>query len=97
MKKGPIITLVFLCILLTLSNCIFTNRNLDYPDKIKEIKEVVLSKPDKESNGKFATIKNLHQDQIVELLGVLRNAKSIGPYEFIPDYYLVFTLSLIHI
>jgi len=64
---------------------------LDYPTKIEEIKEVTLTRPDKESNGKFATIKDLTEEQTKELLRVLKNAKPVGPMKFIPDYYIVFS------
>jgi hypothetical protein len=78
-------------IILTLTACVGQNQNLDYPTEIEEIKVVTLTRPDKVSKGKFATIKELTKDQTKELLKVLKNAKSVGPMKFIPNYYIVFT------
>jgi len=73
--------------------CMDKRHNLDYPTKIEEIKKVTLTRPDKESNGKFATIKDLTEEQTKELLTALENSKPIGPSKFLPDYYIVFTTS----
>ncbi|MFZ6050791.1 hypothetical protein [Halocola ammonii] len=78
-------------IILTLTTCVGQRQNLDYPTDIKEIKEVTLTRPDKESNGKFATIKDLTEEEIKELLKALENSKPVGPWKFIPDYFIVFT------
>lgn len=77
-------------IILTLTTCLGQRQNLDYPTKIEEIKEVTLTRPDKESNGKFATIKDLTEEQTKELLNALENSKPVGPWKFIPDFYIVF-------
>lgn len=76
---------------MALTTCVGQRQNLNYPTKIEEIKEVTLTRPDKESKGKFATIKDLTEEQTKELLKVLNNAKSVGPMKFIPDYYIVFS------
>ncbi len=78
-------------IFLTLITCVGQRQNLDYPNKIEEIKEVTLIRPDKESNGKFATIKYLTEEQTRELLKVIENSKPVGPWKFVPDFYIVFT------
>ncbi len=78
-------------IILTLTTCVGQRQNLDYPTKIEEIKEVTLTRPDKESKGKFATIKDLTEEQTKELLKTLDNSKPVGLMKFIPDYYIVFS------
>lgn len=75
---------------MALTTCLEQKQNLDYPTELEEIKNVTLTRPDKESNGKFATVKDLTQGQIKELLEVLENAEPVGPMKFIPDFYIVF-------
>ena len=74
-----------------MTTCVGERQNLDYPTKIEEIKEVTLTRPDKESNEEFATIKDLTEEQTKELLTALENSKPVGPSKFIPDFYIVFT------
>ena len=78
-------------LILTLTTCLGKRQNLEYPAKIELIKDVNLSRPDKDSDGKIAEIKHLNQAEIIELLTVLKNAKPSGPTKFIPDYYIEFT------
>lgn len=83
---------IFLLItIFTLTSCVVEKQKLDFPTEIEDIKEITLTRPDKESKGKFATVKDLTQEQTKELLQVLKNAKPVGPMKFIPDYYIVIT------
>ena len=80
-------------ILLALISCFGYSQNLNYPTQLENIKKVTLTRPDIESNGKFATIKELSEEQTIELLKALSNAKPAGMWKFIPDFYIVFTTS----
>jgi hypothetical protein len=64
--------------------------NLNYPTHIREIKEVVLERPDEKSHGKFAEIRKLSAQEISELLKVLNDARPLGLKKFKIDYYIVF-------
>ncbi|CAL2078658.1 hypothetical protein [Tenacibaculum sp. 190524A02b] len=83
---------IFLLItVLILTSCVGTNKKLNFPVEMEDIREVTLTRLDKESEGKFANIKVLTREQTKDLLEVLKNAKPVGPMKFIPDYYIVFT------
>ena len=78
-------------LLFTLLACTEQRQNLDYPSNMEDIRKVTLTRPDKASNGKFATIKDLTEEQTKELLKALNDAKPVGPIKFMPDYYIVFS------
>jgi len=63
---------------------------MDYPKSMKQINEVVLSRPDESSNGKFAEQKILNEQEIKELLKAIDNSKPIGPTKFRSNYFIVF-------
>ena len=63
---------------------------MDYPESIEEIEEVTISRPDKDSNGKFAEEKKLNEKEIRELLEAIRKSKPIGPTKFYSDYFIFF-------
>lgn len=65
--------------------------NLDYPTLIENIEEVVLSRPDQKSNGKFAKQKRLSEQEIKVLINAINAAQAIGSAKFRPDYFIVFT------
>ena len=81
---------ISILILILFTNCVKQRDNLDYPKNIKDIVEVVLERPDKKSNGKFAEFKKLNEKEIIKLLQVLNKAQPIGPTKFKPDFYIYF-------
>lgn len=64
--------------------------NLDFPKSIGEIEKVILSRPDKESNGKFADHKELNEQEIIKLLEAISESKPKGLTKFYPDYFIYF-------
>lgn len=78
-------------LLILISSCSNEKENLDYPKSIEEIEGVTLSRPDKQSNGKFAEQKDLSDKEIRELLKAIGKSKPKGLTKFYPDYFIIFT------
>ena len=75
-------------IFVIITSCNRSKVDIDFPRDINEIESINLLKPDNSSNGKFAGVKYLNQNEIQKLVKVLKDAKFKGPYKFIPKYYI---------
>ena len=80
------IVLFFLFII----SCSYIDK-LNYPSDIHEIKGVVLERSDSNSNGKFAEIKQLNDNQVKQLLVTLSKARQIDSKSFDEDFQIIFS------
>lgn len=81
--------LVFLFLILSVS-CNHSKENLDYPKSIAQIDEVIISRPDKQSNRGFPIQKKLNPQETTALLRAINSSRPIGITKFYPEYLILF-------
>lgn len=75
---------ILICVLLIA--CDYTNLNA--PSNANKVSSISCTKPDRNTNGKFALYKELKENEIKILLDELKTAKPIGLVKFLPECFI---------